>query len=41
MFEKFGILIDNEWRPARSGKTMPVHSPATEEKIGSAVGPRR
>ncbi|MCB1497414.1 MAG: NAD-dependent succinate-semialdehyde dehydrogenase [Bauldia sp.] len=34
MFEKFGILIDNEWRPARSGKTMPVHSPATEEKIG-------
>lgn len=34
MFEKFGILIDNEWRPARSGKTMAVHSPATEEKIG-------
>ena len=34
MFEKFGLLIDNEWRPAASGKTMPVHSPATEEEIG-------
>jgi succinate-semialdehyde dehydrogenase/glutarate-semialdehyde dehydrogenase len=35
MYEKFGILIDNEWRPAVSGKTMPVHSPATEEEIGT------
>jgi succinate-semialdehyde dehydrogenase/glutarate-semialdehyde dehydrogenase len=35
MFEKFGLLIDNEWRPAQSGKTMPVHSPATEEEIGT------
>lgn len=35
MYEKFGLLIDNEWRPARSGKTMPVHSPATEEEIGT------
>ncbi len=34
MYEKFGILIDNAWRPAKSGKIMPVHSPATEEKIG-------
>lgn len=35
MFEKFGLLIDNQWRPARSGRTMPVHSPATEEEIGT------
>jgi len=35
MYEKFGILIDNEWRPAASGKTMAVHSPATEETIGA------
>jgi succinate-semialdehyde dehydrogenase/glutarate-semialdehyde dehydrogenase len=35
MYEKFGLLIDNEWRPALSGKTMPVHSPATEEEIGT------
>ena len=35
MFEKFGLLIDNQWRPALSGKTMPVHSPATEEEIGT------
>jgi succinate-semialdehyde dehydrogenase / glutarate-semialdehyde dehydrogenase len=34
MYEKFGILIDNQWRPAASGKTMAVHSPATEEEIG-------
>ena len=34
MYEKFGILIDNQWRPAASGKTMAVHSPATEETIG-------
>ena len=35
MYETFGLLIDNEWRPARSGRTMPVHSPATEEEIGT------
>ena len=35
MFEKYGLLIDNAWRPAVSGKTMPVHSPATEEEIGT------
>ena len=35
MYEKFGLLIDNEWRPALSGRTMPVHSPATEEEIGT------
>ena len=35
MFEKYGLLIDNAWRPAVSGKTMPVHSPATEEEIGA------
>ncbi|MCB1499765.1 MAG: NAD-dependent succinate-semialdehyde dehydrogenase [Bauldia sp.] len=35
MFTKFGLLIDNEWRPAQSGKTMPVLAPATEEEIGT------
>lgn len=35
MFEKYGLLIDNQWRPAASGKTLPVHSPATEEEIGT------
>jgi len=35
MYEKFGLLIDNAWRPAVSGRTMPVHSPATEEEIGT------
>ncbi len=34
MYGKFGILIDNEWRQAASGETMPVYSPATEEEIG-------
>src|SRR5581483_8606902 len=41
MYEKYGLLIDNAWRPAASGKTMPVHSPATEELIGTvpSAGP--
>jgi hypothetical protein len=29
MYAKYGLLIDNAWRPAASGKTMPVFSPAT------------
>jgi succinate-semialdehyde dehydrogenase/glutarate-semialdehyde dehydrogenase len=35
MYGPFGILIDNVWRPAMSGKTLPVFSPATEEAIGA------
>jgi len=34
MYEKYGLLIDNTWRPAASGKTIPVFSPATEDLIG-------
>src|SRR5436189_5978775 len=34
MYAKYGLLIDNKWRPAASGKTMPVFSPASEEQIG-------
>jgi succinate-semialdehyde dehydrogenase/glutarate-semialdehyde dehydrogenase len=34
MYEKYGLLIDNAWRPAASGKTIPVFSPATEDQIG-------
>jgi succinate-semialdehyde dehydrogenase/glutarate-semialdehyde dehydrogenase len=30
----FGLLIDNQWRPALSGKTLAVRSPVTEEVIG-------
>ncbi|WP_455555117.1 NAD-dependent succinate-semialdehyde dehydrogenase [Comamonas sp.] len=28
------LLIDGQWQPAASGKTMPVHNPATGEVIG-------
>lgn len=34
MYAKFGILVDNLWRGATSGATMPVYSPVTEEAIG-------
>jgi succinate-semialdehyde dehydrogenase/glutarate-semialdehyde dehydrogenase len=34
MYEKYGLLIDNAWRRAATGKTMPVFSPATEDQIG-------
>jgi succinate-semialdehyde dehydrogenase/glutarate-semialdehyde dehydrogenase len=34
MYAKYGLLIDNSWRPAASGRTMPVFSPATEDQIG-------
>jgi succinate-semialdehyde dehydrogenase/glutarate-semialdehyde dehydrogenase len=34
MYANYGLLIDNAWRPAASGKTMPVFSPASEEQIG-------
>jgi aldehyde dehydrogenase (NAD+) len=35
-FEKY-LLINNEWRPAASGKTMDVVNPATEEVIASVA----
>jgi succinate-semialdehyde dehydrogenase/glutarate-semialdehyde dehydrogenase len=35
MYSEFGLLIDNQWRPAAEGGTLPVHSPATEERIGT------
>ena len=41
MYENYGILIDNEWRQAKSGKTMPVYSPASEELIGEVPLRRR
>ena len=34
MYARYGLLIDNAWRPAAAGGTMPVFSPATEEQIG-------
>lgn len=34
MFERFGLLIDNQWRRSSTGATMTVFSPATEEEIG-------
>jgi len=41
MYEAFGLLIDNQWRKSASGRTMPVHSPATEDLIGEipSAGP--
>ncbi len=29
------LFIDGKWRPAASGKTIPVINPATEEPIGT------
>src|ERR1700722_10651388 len=31
------LLIDGKWRPAASGKTIPVLNPATEEVIGTVA----
>mgnify|MGYP003487707375 CR=1 FL=1 len=31
------LLINNEWRPSSSGKTMEVVNPATEEVIASVA----
>jgi len=35
MYQQYGILIDNEWRPARAGATLTVASPVSEEPIGT------
>jgi succinate-semialdehyde dehydrogenase/glutarate-semialdehyde dehydrogenase len=34
MYENFGLFIDGEWRQARSGRTIDVIDPATEERLG-------
>lgn len=34
MYENFGLLLDNEWRPAASGRVQPVISPVTGEPVG-------
>ncbi len=34
MYERFGILVDNAWRPATSGRTLPVISPVSEDVVG-------
>ena len=31
------LYIDGKWRPAASGKTIPVLNPATEEVIGTVA----
>ena len=35
MYESFGLFINGRWRQARSGRTVDVIDPATEERIGS------
>lgn len=34
MYDQFGLLIDNSWKPSADGATMPVFSPVSEEEIG-------
>ena len=31
------LYIDGKWRPAASGKTIPVLNPATEEVVGTVA----
>jgi succinate-semialdehyde dehydrogenase / glutarate-semialdehyde dehydrogenase len=31
------LFIDGKWRPAASGKTIPVLNPATEEHLGTVA----
>ena len=35
MYAKFGLYIDGNWRPAKSGKIREVIDPATEETVGT------
>lgn len=37
MYQDTQLLIAGEWRPARSGRTIPVLNPATEEVIGTVA----
>ncbi|QFT01663.1 Succinate-semialdehyde dehydrogenase [NADP(+)] GabD (plasmid) [Labrenzia sp. THAF191b] len=34
MFEKYGLLVEGEWRPAADGGTLAVISPVSEMEIG-------
>ena len=34
MYESYGLLLDNRWRPAASGETRAVTSPVTGEPVG-------
>src|ERR1700759_5572416 len=36
-FPKVELLIDNKWRPAEKGGTIPVLDPATEDTIGTVA----
>jgi succinate-semialdehyde dehydrogenase / glutarate-semialdehyde dehydrogenase len=36
-FPKVDLLIDNRWRPAEKGGTIPVLDPATEDTIGTVA----
>jgi succinate-semialdehyde dehydrogenase/glutarate-semialdehyde dehydrogenase len=35
MYDRFGLFIDGNWRPARDGSVIPVVDPATEETLGA------
>ena len=35
MYPNTQLFINGEWRPARSGRTIPVVNPATGDTIGS------
>jgi succinate-semialdehyde dehydrogenase/glutarate-semialdehyde dehydrogenase len=35
MYERFGLFIDGNWKPSRSGAVINVLDPATEEVIGA------
>ena len=35
------LLIDGEWRASRSGRTIPVHDPATDEVLGTVAHANR
>ncbi len=37
MYQDVLLHIAGEWRPARSGRTLPVLNPATEEVIGTVA----
>lgn len=35
MYDRFGLFIGGEWRPAAGGATAPVLSPVTEQSLGA------
>ena len=37
MYSNVNLFIDGEWKPAVSGKTLPVLNPATEETLGTVA----